>query len=62
MAPGAPSALSALGSPVKVDCALRFYAARDAFGIAQPGDLLDELDRFIPGAESRLRAFGIHRW
>jgi hypothetical protein len=58
---GGLTALSALGSPPKVDCALKFYAARDAFRIAQPGDLLDELNRFIPGAESRLRAFGIHR-
>jgi hypothetical protein len=58
---GGLSALSALGSPPKVDCALKFYAARDAFRIAQPGDLLDELNRFIPGAEGRLRVFGIHR-
>jgi hypothetical protein len=58
---GGVSALWALGAPAKVDCALKFYAARDAFRIAQPGDLLDELNRFTPGAEHRLRAFGIHR-
>jgi hypothetical protein len=58
---GGLTALSALGSPAKVDCALKVYAARDAYRIAQPGDLLDELNRFIPGAESRLHAFGIRR-
>ena len=58
---GGLTALAALRAPAKVDCALKFYAARDAFRIAQPGDLLDELNRFIPGAERRLRGFGIHR-
>ena len=58
---GGLGALLSLGSPRKVDCALKLYVARDAFGIAQPGDLLDELNRVIPGAERRLRAFGIHR-
>ena len=55
------NALSSLGDDDAVDCALRSYAARRAYAIAQPGDLLDELDRVIPGAESRLRAWGIHR-
>jgi hypothetical protein len=58
---GGLTALSALGATAKVDCALKFYAGRDAFRIGQPGDLLDEFDRVIPGAESRLRAWGIHR-
>jgi len=40
---------------------LRRYVARRAYAIAQPGDLLDELNRVIPGAERRLRAWGIHR-
>ena len=44
-----------------VDCALRRYVARRAYTIAQPGDLLDELNGVIPGAERRLRAWGIHR-
>ena len=43
------------------DCALRAYAARRAYSIAQPGDLLDELNAVIPGAERRLRAWGIRR-
>jgi hypothetical protein len=54
-------ALRSLGDDAAVDCALRRYVARRAYSIAQPGDLLDELNRFIPGAERRLRAWGIHR-
>jgi hypothetical protein len=54
-------ALRSLGDDDAVDCALRHYVARRAYSIAQPGDLLDELNRFIPGAERRLRAWGIHR-
>jgi hypothetical protein len=55
------SALSSLGNAAAVDCALRNYVARRAYSIAQPGDLLDELDRVIPGASRRLGAWGIHR-
>jgi hypothetical protein len=55
------NALRSLGNNKAVDCALRAYAARRAYAIAQPGDLLDELNRLIPGAESRLAAWGIHR-
>jgi aminopeptidase N len=55
------NALHSLGDDSAVDCALRHYVARRAYSIAQPGDLLDELNRFIPGAERRLRAWGIHR-
>jgi Peptidase family M1 domain len=55
------NALSSLGDDDAVDCALRHYAARRAYSIAQPRDLLDELNRVIPDAESRLRAWGIHR-
>ena len=54
-------ALKSLGDDQAVDCALRHYVARRAYSIAHPGDLLDELNRFIPGAERRLRAWGIHR-
>jgi hypothetical protein len=54
-------ALRSLGNDQKVDCALRAYAARQAYAIAQPGDVLDELNTVIPGAEKRLRAWGIHR-
>jgi hypothetical protein len=54
-------ALHSLGNDAAVDCALHRYVARRAYSIAQPGDLLDELNRVIPGAERRLRAWGIHR-
>jgi Peptidase family M1 domain len=54
-------ALRSLGDDEAVDCALRHYVARRAYSIAQPGDLLDELNRFIPGAEGRLHAWGIRR-
>jgi hypothetical protein len=54
-------ALRSLGAADRVDCALRAYAARRAYALAQPGDLLDELNRLIPGAERRLAAWGIHR-
>jgi hypothetical protein len=58
---GGVQALASLAPPNRVDCALRLYAARNAYRIAQPGDLLDALNRVIPGAERHLRAFGIHR-
>jgi peptidase M1-like protein len=54
-------ALKSLGKPAAVDCALRAYVARRAYDIAQPGDLLDELNRLIPGAERRLAFWGIYR-
>jgi hypothetical protein len=54
-------ALRSLGDDAAVDCALRQYVARRAYTIAQPGDLLDELNRVIPGAERRLRVWGIRR-
>jgi hypothetical protein len=53
-------ALASLGSADDVDCALRHYVARDAYAIARPGDLLDELERVLPGSATRLRRFGIH--
>lgn len=55
------NALRSLGDDDAVDCALRHYVARRAYSIAQPRDLLDELNRFIPGAAGRLHAWGIHR-
>jgi len=58
---GGVRALASLGSARRVDCALKLYVARNAFRIAQPRDLLDALDRIIPGAERRLRRFGIRR-
>jgi hypothetical protein len=57
---GGVAALASLRADAKVNCALKLYAARDAFTIAQPRDLLAALDRVIPGAAARLRRFGIH--
>jgi hypothetical protein len=58
---GGVAALASLRADAKVNCALKLYVARAAFTIAQPRDLLDELDRVIPGVADRLRRFGIHR-
>jgi hypothetical protein len=58
---GGALALRSLGSAGRVDCALRLYVARNAYRIARPGDLLDALNAVIPGAEEKLRRFGIHR-
>jgi Peptidase family M1 domain len=58
---GGVLALRSLGPPALVDCALRAYAARNAYRIAEPADLIAALSAVIPGAETRLRRFGIHR-
>jgi hypothetical protein len=53
-------ALASLGEPNVVDCALRLYAAQNAYGIAAPGDLLRALETFFPDARQKLEAFGAH--
>ena len=58
---GGALALRSLGPTRKVDCALRVYAARNAYRLASPANLLDALNAVFPGAERRLRRFGIHR-
>jgi Peptidase family M1 domain len=58
---GGVLALRSLGSAGRVDCALRLHVARNAYRIARPGDLLDALNDVFPGAEAKLRRFGIHR-
>jgi hypothetical protein len=58
---GGVRALRSLGPAARVDCALRLYVARNAYRIAKPGDLLDALNEVFPGAEAKLRRFGIHR-
>jgi aminopeptidase N len=52
-------ALASLGPPRLVDCALRHYVRRNAYGIARTHDLLDSLERVFPDAPRRLEAFGI---
>jgi hypothetical protein len=58
---GGVLALRSLGPAARIDCALRLYVARNAYRIARPGDLLDALNAVLPGAEAKLRRFGIHR-
>jgi aminopeptidase N len=58
---GGVVALRSLGPAARIDCALRLYVARNAYRIAKPGDLLDALNTVFPGAEAKLRRFGIHR-
>jgi hypothetical protein len=55
------AALAALGPPELVDCALRLYAATNAWRIARPGDLLDALAVVFPDAEVVLAGRGIRR-
>ena len=52
-------ALSSLGPPATVDCALRLYVARRAYSIARPHDLITALDEVLPGAAAKLRAYGV---
>jgi aminopeptidase N len=52
-------ALLSLGAPRLIDCALRAYVADNAFAIATPDDLLEELSRVFLGARARLLRFGI---
>jgi aminopeptidase N len=51
-------ALHALGAPAKVDCALRHYVARNAYGVAVPSDLIDALAHAVPHARRVLARFG----
>jgi hypothetical protein len=52
-------ALAALGPPEQVDCALRIYAAENAYRIATPADLLASLSKVLPDAAATLARFGI---
>jgi len=54
-------ALAALGPSDRVDCALRIYAARNAYRIARPADLLDATTAVFADAASTLARFGVHR-
>jgi hypothetical protein len=53
-------ALAALGDPDLVDCALRLYAAVDAYRIARPKDLIAALGAVFPGAAAAVAPYGIH--
>jgi hypothetical protein len=52
-------AVRALGPPALVDCALRSYVARNAYGIATQARLARALGSVIPSAPARLRRFGL---
>jgi hypothetical protein len=52
-------AVRSLGSPRLVDCALRVYVARNAYGIATQAGLVHALAAVIPSAPARLRRYGL---
>jgi hypothetical protein len=52
-------ALAALGDADGVDCALRQYVARGAFGIARQADLIDALATRFPDAAATLDRYGV---
>lgn len=54
-------AIGALGPADAVDCALRHYVAREAYQVADPGDLVDAFSVVFPEASSVLARYGIHR-
>ncbi|HEY2788888.1 MAG TPA: hypothetical protein VGI72_05490 [Gaiellales bacterium] len=55
-------AVRSLGPDRLVDCALRAYVARNAYGIATQAGLVAALRSVVPNAPARLRRFGIpHR-
>lgn len=52
-------ALDSLGAAERVDCALRFYAAKNAYGIATSRGLVAVLERFFPRREKLLARYGL---
>ena len=52
-------ALLSLGPADMVDCALRVYAARNAYRIARPADLVSALEAVFPNARSTMAGFGV---
>ena len=53
-------ALVALGDLIRVDCALRLYAATAAYRVARPADLVAALARVFPAAAEVLAGYGLH--
>ena len=53
-------ALASLGDLDLVDCALRIYAARNAYRLARPADLIASLSTVFPQAPQTLGSFGAH--
>ncbi|MGQ0521582.1 MAG: hypothetical protein ACT4PX_10600 [Actinomycetota bacterium] len=52
-------ALAALGDADLVDCALRIYAARNAYRVARPKDLVAAAEAVFPGAAGTLARYGV---
>ena len=52
-------ALAALGPSADVDCGLRNYVARNAYGIATQADLIRDVSAQIPAAKRILNSFGV---
>ena len=52
-------AMASLGRLDLVDCALRLYVAREAFGIARPAALIEAMTVVFPDAAAQLAPFGI---
>ena len=52
-------AMSALGTPELVDCALRVYVARNAYRIATPAALVEAAAAVFPDAAQTLSLYGI---
>ena len=53
-------ALATLGNLDLVDCGLRIYAARNAYRIARPADLIAAMSTVFPSAPQTLATFGAH--
>jgi hypothetical protein len=51
-------ALASLGEADAVDCALRVYVHDNAYGTADPRDLLRALETFFPDARQKLEVYG----
>jgi hypothetical protein len=53
-------ALQSLGRPARIECALRRYAARNAYRIATDRDLIAAFSTVFPQAREQLARYGVH--
>jgi hypothetical protein len=53
-------ALQSLGSQRRIECALRRYVARNAYGIATDGDALSAFATVFPNVREDLGRYGVH--
>ena len=53
-------ALDALGTNDRVDCALAFYVATNAYRVARNADLIAALTEVFPDAATVLARYGVH--